>query len=216
LVKRYNAYREDTIERPAFEQYIKKHHESWVKFAERYGDVEPVLVTGFDVTKDWAMMAYSNEDTSIDFNLSISIPMLTSAFGSFRVLEGTTGPPHFTYGPQLCVPSSSAQVNDTPSEPTRTGANPEDFNQCVFVRYYTIRKRMGLLKVLKARARPHDLGPGHNDDATFLELTTQQYRMLNHEGDPTSGSEERDRIVEDADSDTNSVVHNIPDAWFPS
>ena len=137
--------------------------------------------------------------------------MLASASGSFRVLEGTTGPPHFTYGPRRCVPPSSAQTDDTSSEPTRTGAVSNDYNQCVFVRYYTMRKRMGFSPKIRAAAGPHDLGTGQNRDDTFPGLMARQDQTPDHEDDPTSGGEERDLIAEDTYSDQDSVVHNPPD-----
>ena len=58
MVTRYKTYREDTLKKSAFERYTKKHYDSWVTFArdKEYGDdVEPVLVSGFDTTKDFAM-----------------------------------------------------------------------------------------------------------------------------------------------------------------
>ena len=216
MVRRYEAYREDTIETSAFKQYTKKHYESWVTFAERYGDVKPVLVSGFDVTKDWAITAYSNNDTSIESDLSISVPMLGSTSESFCVTKSTTGSPYFTCGPRRCVPPSSVQSHYMSSTKS-TGADSDDYNQCVFIRYYTMRKRMGLFpKVIKGSAGPHDLRPGNNDDATFPELTAQQDQTSDHEDDVTSGGEERDLIAEDVDSDPDIVVYSGPDVGYSS
>ena len=217
---RYQAYREDTLKKSAFERYIKKHYDSWVTFArdQDYGDdVKPVLVSGFDRTKDFAMAAYSNDDASLESDLSISVPMLASASASFYVTESTSGLTHTNHGPQQCVPPSSVRILDTSSEPTSTEAVSDDYNQCVFVRYYTIRKRMGLFPtVIRAAAGPHDLGPGDNHDNTFPELTAQQDQTPDHEDAHPSGDEERDLPAEDAHSDLDIVVHSAPDVWYPS
>ena len=69
----------------AFEEYTKLHYESWVAFArqKKYGnDVRPILVSGFDMTKDFAMAAYSNVSTSLKSDLTIGVPMFGSASGA--------------------------------------------------------------------------------------------------------------------------------------
>ena len=218
LVTRYQAYREDTLKKSAFERYIKEHYDSWVTFArdQDYGDdVKPVLVTGFDMTKDFAMAAYSNDDASLESDLSISVPMLASASASFYVTESTSGSTHTNHGPQQCIPPSSARILDTSSEPMSAGPVFDDYNQCVFVRYYTMRKRMGFFpKLIRAGAGPHDLGPGHNHSDIFPGLMTQQDTAPNHDDDPMSGGEAQDPITEDAYSDADIVVYNGPDVWY--
>jgi hypothetical protein len=217
---RYQAYREDTLKKSAFERYIKKHYDSWVTFArdQDYGDdVKPVLVTGFDMTKDFAMAAYSNDDASLESDLSISVPMFASVSASFCVTESTSGSTHTNHGPQQCIPPSSARILDRSSDPTSTGPVFDDYNQCVFVRYYTIRKWMGLFPtVIRAVAGPHDLGSGHNQSDTFPELMARQDPPPNHEDDPMGGDEERDLVSEDARSELDIVIHNAPDVWYSS
>ena len=66
LVTKYHTYREDIERESAFEEYTKRHYDSWVTFArnEQHGnDIKPVLVTGVDMTRDFAMLAYSNNCT---------------------------------------------------------------------------------------------------------------------------------------------------------
>ena len=69
----------------AFRRYTKRHYESWVAFASQkdYGDdVQPVLVSGVDMTRDFAMAAYSYEDASLEADLTVSAPMIVSASAS--------------------------------------------------------------------------------------------------------------------------------------
>ena len=188
LVTRYEAYREDNLDGYAFEQYTKKHYDSWVTFAcdKGYsGDVKPVLVSGFDMTKDFAMTAYSNSDASFESNLSISVPTRVPT-STFFFVEGTSVSAHTNRGPQQYTPP------DTSSEPTSAGAVSGDYNQCVFLRYYTMRKRMGLFPIL---IRPVDLGPGYDLGDIFPELIARQHPPPNHEDAPTSGDEEQGLIV---------------------
>ena len=105
LVTKYPTYREGTLLQAAFEKYTKRHYESWVAFAshKQYrDDVRPVLVSGFDMTKDFAMAAYSNEETSVvESNFTVGVPTLGSAsapvWGTWRARCS----PHTNHGPQI-------------------------------------------------------------------------------------------------------------------
>ena len=108
LVTRYQTCKEDVLERSAFERYTKKHFDSWVAFSREKvysNDVKPVLVYGFNTTKDFAMAAFSNDGTSLAVDLTISVPMLGSASASVW----RTGLAHTNHGPQQCIPPSSSE-----------------------------------------------------------------------------------------------------------
>ena len=214
LVTRYETYIEDALKRDALEQYTKKHYDSWVAFSreKQYGsDVKPVLVSGVDMTKDFAMAAYSKEGTSLGADFTISVPLLASASASVWGMWHTSGLTHTNYGPQQCTPPSVARIAHTSPEPTNTRTVSEDYNQCVFVRYYTMRKRMGIYPtVIRAAAGPHDLGSGNNRNDTFPELMARQDPTSDHEGGPEGGDKEWDTDAADAGSDEVIVVHNVP------
>jgi len=204
----------DAENQDAFEQYTKKHHDSWVQFArdKRLGrDVRPVLVSGFDLTKDFAMVAYSNTGASLETDLTLSVPMVASASASLWGTWRTRGPTHINHGPQQCIPPFFAQFSSMSSGPRSTGTTADDHIQCVFVRYYTVHKKMGLLpRVIRASAGPHDLGSGHNRGDTFPELVAQRGLLLDEDG-PMGGDEERDLVTGEAFSDQGVVVRNVPD-----
>ena len=178
LVTKYQTYREDAELESAFEAYTKRHYDSWVAFAHYTGhgnNIKPVLVTGVDMTRDFAMIAYSNDSVRLTSKFTISVPMVgstsASAWGTWR----TEGLVHTNCGPQLCfTPSSTRTVALTPSGNSDTEAVPDEYNQCVFVRYYTMRKRALVFPtVIKAAAGPHDLGPGGRDDDELPEVEMQ-------------------------------------------
>jgi len=59
----------------------KKHYDSWVAFARDRGhptDIDPVLVTGVDMTRDFAMVKYSKDDDDLTAAFKISAPGVTS------------------------------------------------------------------------------------------------------------------------------------------
>ena len=212
LVTKYPTYREDSLLAAALEEYTKRHYESWVTFArhKRYGnDVQPVLVYGFDMTKDFAMVAYSNEGASLEADLTIPVPMLASASASVWGTWHTRCSPHTNYGPQQRSPPGRA-IESPSSQPVDTRSVPDEFNQCVFIRYYTMRSRKWLFpKVIRAGAGPHDLGSGDNGGGTFPEL------MVESNAEPTTSGDGNlnrhwDPNVDGTGSETNIVVRNTP------
>lgn len=208
---KYQAYREDSLLESAFEKYTKRHYESWVAFArqKQYGnDVQPVLISGFDMTRDFAMVAYSHEGASLETDLTITVPMLASASASIWGTWRTRSSPHTNCGPQICSPPPPERAIDLPSQSVDTRHIPNEFNQCVFIRYYTmrLRKRLALFpKVIRAGAGPHDLGSGDNSGDTFPELPSRS----DADGDEDLGGE-WDLTTNDTDSEPDVVVRNAP------
>ena len=178
LVTKYRTYREDIELESAFEEYTKRHYDSWVTFARnaRHGnDIKPVLVTGVEMTRDFAMIAYANNSAQLSSEFSTSVPLLASASASAWGTWHTQGLVHTNCGPQLCSPPPSPDALELyPSGSIRIDATPNEYNQCVFIRYYSMRRRALMFpKIIKAGAGPHDLGSGDNCDETSPELTVE-------------------------------------------
>ena len=174
LVTKYHTYREDIELESAFEEYTKRHYDSWVKFARnaRHGnDVKPVLVTGVDMTRDFAMIAYSNNNAQLSSKFTASLPPMGSASASVWGTWNTKGSVHTNCGPQFRSPPSPDTPDQPPPDANQVDATPNGYNQCVFIRYYTMRRRALMFpKIIKAGAGPHDCGSADNHDETFPEL----------------------------------------------
>ena len=201
LVTKYLTYRADIQRERTFEEYTKEHYDSWVAFAREAGhgsDIKPVLVTGVDMTRDFAMLSYSNDDDiDLTSEFTTSDPGVTSAFawGTWR----TTGLVYTNCGPQLCCPPSpTPTTSSTSADNDHPGTISNEYNQCVFVRYYTMRKRLGVPRVIKAGAGPHDLGPGSRDD----EGSPLEAQWDSDSGSPVAPS----LFDDDGDDDTGSVT----------
>ena len=216
LVTKYPTYREDVQREQIFEEYTKRHYDSWVKFARGAGygnEIKPVLVTGVDMTRDFAMMSYSNNGVSLSSEFTTSVPGVASAsvfaWGTWR----TEGLVHTTCGPQLCYPPSSTQtVEFAPPSDSHAETVSDGYNQCVFVRYYTVRKRPLLVpKVIKAAAGPHDLGPGgHDGEESLLEAESSSDLGSDVVSDPPeddSGNGDRSSVTT-IDPEYDAVIHN--------
>jgi len=179
---------EDAEFETAFEKYTKRHYESWVTFArdKQYGDIRPFLVSGFDTTKDFAMLAFSNKAVSLEAGSQIEVPLFTSGSASIKVERHTMCSPHFKCGPQPWGLPPSKRVIGFPSlRSVNPRETPKGFNQCVFIRYYTARPRKWMpLEIIRAGAGPHDLGSGDNKGDTFPELVVQSDVEPTTSGDP--------------------------------
>ena len=209
----------DALVKLGFEEYTKRYYESWVAFArdKKYGkNVNPILVSGFDMAKDFEMVAYLDDSSSAKGALYIDVPAVVSASASLWDTRRIRCSPHTNKGPQRGAPLPSFRTIGFPSsQSVKAGSIPREFNQCVFVRYYTMRSRKRLPmfpKKMKAAAGPHDLGPGDNSGDTFPELTTQLDVECTASGDEDFegqwGSDTNDN------SEPDVVVRNTPYVRF--
>jgi hypothetical protein len=158
LITKDSTYREDIERELTFKNHIKKHYDSWVDFARDQGhgeDIRPVLVTGVDLTREFATAAYSDNRARMECKISAAVPAVGSAsasvWGSWRA-EGLV---HTNCGPHL-VPIAQGDRRSSEGSAGET-AIPDECNQCVFIRYYTIRRWLFIPTVIKAGAGPHQL-----------------------------------------------------------
>ena len=211
LLTKHPIYREDIQLEGTFEEYTKGHYDSWVAFARERGhpnDIKPVLVTGVDMARDFAMMAYSNDGDDLMAEFTMSAPGVASPWGTWR----KPGVVYTNCGPQLSRPPSNTSHTETISE---------EYNQCVFVRYYTVRKRLGIPRVIKAAAGPHDLGPGSRDNEKLpLEVQPSSDSGSDTAPNPFDDGEDGDGSPDSSvDSETDTVIHNtiaVRSSPFPS
>jgi len=201
LLTKHPTYREDIQLEGMFKEYTKEHFDSWAEFARDRGhpdDIKPVLVTGVDMTRDFAMVTYSKAGEDMTATFTISAPGVTSPWGTWH----TPGVVHTNCGPQ---------PRRHPFDTNDMEIDSDASNQCVFVRYYTIRKRLGIPRVIKAAAGPHDLGPGSPNSNGGSPLEAQS--------NPDSGSdtvsssfgdgEDDNDSATSVESETDTVIHNI-------
>ncbi|KAF9651704.1 hypothetical protein BDM02DRAFT_3110142 [Thelephora ganbajun] len=216
LVTKHRTYREDLELESTLKKYTKRHYNSWVQFARDAGhgdDIKPVLVTGVDLTSDFAMMAYSSDSVGLKSEFRASDPPVDSASASVWGTWHVEGLVHTNCGPQLCCPPSSTRATN----PTISGkkATPDEYNQCVFIRYFMMRKRALVFPtVIRAAAGPHDLGPGGRDDEELVRMETRSDSDSGTGSDIMSwdghGDDDRNFI---SGEDAHIVVHETTSAW---
>jgi len=219
LMTQYPTYRKDSLLEDRFETYVKHHYKSWVEFArlKGYGQLHPVLVSGFDMTSDFAMVAYSDKDTSTS-NAVTFVPMFPSDPNSFPGTWRARFLPHINHGPRQHSPPPSGQTTHfLPLQLGGMGRVASEYNQCAFIRYYTMcsRKWWELFSqgtLMRAGAGPHDLGPGDNRGDAFPELAAQS------DIEPTLSSDDdlggQSDTTDDTGSEPDVVIRNTPYVRF--
>ena len=77
-------------------------------------------------------------------------------------------------------------------------AIPEEHNQCIFIRYYTMRKKIFIPRLLKAGAGPHQLPDGDTGNDGTEEVDV-------------GSSDSDDELVEVGCAESSlNVTHNVP------
>ena len=136
LLTKYPTYREDVQRAGTLEKYAKEHYDSWVTFAHEtgHGDINPILVTGVDRTRDFAMLCYSkgDDDDDLSCEFTTSVPGSTG-WGTWN----KSGLVYTNHGPQLRYPPSSSSSGDG-----NAVSISDEYNQCVFIRYYMSRTQI--------------------------------------------------------------------------
>ena len=201
LITKHPTYREHIERDRRFVDYIKQYYESWVDFAREHGypdDVKPILVTGVDLTRDFATVAYSDNRTRMECEFSAALPTVASASVAVWGSWNTPGLVHKNCGPDLT--QQSPESSESPAPESKI---PDEYTQCVFIRYYTIRKRFFIPTVLKAGAGPHQLPRGgHGDD----DLVEEGLQVLS-----VDDSTEVDYPETGPPGDVfDEVIHNVP------
>lgn len=213
LVTKYQIYGEDAQELGNLRKYTKENYASWVEFARNAGhdDVNPILVTGVDRTKDFAMMCFSDYDNGLEceFRTSASGVAPASAWGTWK----TSRPIYDNHGPQLRCPPSAQTTCSMSSGNSHVETVSDEYNQSVFIRYFSMRARkLGVPKVIKARAGPHDLsrdGEDYDGEGSPLQADYDSSSSSDFSSDLSDGGWGNHAGSDTSvDSESDVVTHN--------
>ena len=161
----------DTKSERAFETYIKDHYESWIDFArhKRYGnDIHPVLVSGFDMTRDFSTVAYSREEDALVSPSDTPTRMFPSTPPKFRGEWRASFPPDTNDGPKHPSPPSHGTGG--------AGRYSHRLSQCVFIRYYTMRSRAWFLR--RSRSIRNSAGSSRTGFGSYIVQNPSYVRSL--------------------------------------
>ncbi|RDX51663.1 hypothetical protein OH76DRAFT_262270 [Lentinus brumalis] len=153
-------------------RYMRQHFERWLEFANSrfelgLKDEELIFVCGTIKTSRWGVAAFHGDYreksgsitgnmsslASVDFSLRVADAQLQSAY--YRA-----GPPRYRLGPAMPMAISEGEVAGA-----GTAGDQDKADQCIFVHYYKMKRRMFVLQFpIRAAASPRDLSEDHEDD----------------------------------------------------
>jgi hypothetical protein len=211
------AYRQDSVDKKRFSDYMIQHHRSWLDFAEALGrDVslsDLIFVNGCDKTSEWACAAWSEKTQSVSLSFVAGTPGIAEGSAglwgrwiSSQSLDKNVGPRPLA--PTIGAAGTSPQLTFSESipidEPSSLQANSSysvhspSSNQCVFVRGFQMGERKNWFKRKKTRIdvgngfvtirKPFDLKKSGKGS---VHLSPQQYSASSQGGGspPSSGSQ---------------------------
>lgn len=170
LLIKYRAEREDSNRPLALADCMLKNYKNWLAFARGrlFQDIELrdlVLVTGCDITRDWATATFTERSVDGSISFQAGAPSTGNAevsfWGSWRT---STSIPH-RCGPQS-INNSFQNSGDSliPTDDTSQRQTTPKSDQCIFIRAYRVHERpMFLPNVIRAAAGPSDLPKYHPD-----------------------------------------------------
>lgn len=132
----------------AFEEYVHENHRSWYDFATSLGHaLEPedlILVFGWMKTSEWALAACTNYGRMHEISFDSQIGSMASAQFGVTLSHDVD-----MSVDQRCGPLSKSRGTSSAAE-----CLPHD--QCLFLRYYKLKRRLFRGVKVVAAAKPHD------------------------------------------------------------
>jgi hypothetical protein len=174
----------DTLQDGTLKTYIKKHYDSWLEYArdpsQGFGEINPILVSGIDSARDWAMFTYSTSHNHVSTELTIDVPAVASTWASFSATSLSCSGMKTNWGPEIAeleAPSgttSSIEESDIraansaypSSEVSRYTMHHHHGNRITFIRGWRMKKRSYWIPtVIRAEAEPRDLERKDDSDS---------------------------------------------------
>ena len=171
LILPSEARREDTLYEKLFKQHMLKYYRQWYTFAltECQRDIklcDLILVTGCDLTRQWATATYFRSNREISGALGVQVTPVAEAKFSLSAGWRTTQAMNTRRGPPQALHQQPRQDND--ETVTQNDSEILANNQCIFLRGFYVKDRLWGPQVMKAGAGYHDPGK-HNPDEEEAE-----------------------------------------------
>ncbi|KAI1791420.1 WD40 repeat-like protein [Ganoderma leucocontextum] len=162
------AYSTEIKSKRHITNYMREHFTRWVQFSEKYGldlkEHEILFVCGMTKTARWAVAAFQGNYKKKQGTISADLGSAGGLNMSVSISNQSLPQTHRKVGPSRPAPTNvpllAAPDGDSSAA---TGSEPND--QCIFIHYYQMKRRIGWFRTFKAAAGPHELPPPGPDDA---------------------------------------------------
>ena len=164
---RHGAIEEGILESPPLMEYLAKNLDSWVHFITRVlGVAIPkapglMFISGLHKTLDWAVAAYATAGKFAEFHVNADVFAASGAFSVSSASKKEVAPIQ-NWGPRRRrAPPPGYHSSSTPSYVPHP---EEQYDQCVFLNYYGLKKRLRIPKLIRAGAGYDELPKPDSDD----------------------------------------------------
>ncbi|KAM5540307.1 hypothetical protein V8D89_006126 [Ganoderma adspersum] len=205
--------------------YMRDNFDSWLEFANASNswglDLRPediIFVCETVKATKWAVAAFQG---SVFRNKEGYVSGQLGSFGSagisVHISDQLLPNGHYRSGPPFLTPMASEHLpsnsrdniiagvsgNEAPASVSSHGTPPGAPDQCLFIHYYKMKRRLGLLwkEPMQASAGPHQLPPG--PDNADKDPTTTGY------GSPMHNSEPEFHMLDDAYDPVTHLLNYI-------
>ena len=117
-----------------------------------YGEVNPILISGIDSVRDFAMFVYATGENQVSMTLTADIPPITSTWANVWAGWSTNGTVHYNWGPT----EDDLQRTTVTETSEAVALTSRSLNTHVsFIRGWRMKRRVKLFPtVIKAGAEP--------------------------------------------------------------
>ena len=159
LILPYEASREDTLYDDLFKTHMLRYYRQWYTFAvtkchRNIKLYDLILVTGCDMTCQWATATYFGHDKGMSATLGAQGAPVAEAKFSLSAGWRTTQAVNTRRGPPQALYQHTRPNYEGPQNDSETQVN----NQCIFLRGFCIKNRFWEPQVMKVLADYHDPG----------------------------------------------------------
>ena len=160
-------------------EYMKHNLDYWQELANREGSQlglkaeDLVFIFGVVTTTEWTVIALQGQTSQqVDFSLNGEANAIAAASVNVSVSNSLQPQVHHRRGHGY-----TGNPVVVPGRPQIEVANPAPgSNQCLFVHYCKMKRRLLFIKTIEASAGPHQLPPGEDDrnpEFDFTEATVE-------------------------------------------
>ena len=150
--------------------YLSTHFDSWYEYAINVPglEIKPEelrFVSGTVKTTKWACSAWSGSYKNKQGSVKVDVPNMASLNITVQIEDNQLPSRFWNAGPIVdpLQSTAAAQITGGQEEHTATTPPSADRNQCIFINYFTAKKRLFFKSYIEAAAGPHQLPPGGPD-----------------------------------------------------
>ncbi|KAI1791429.1 hypothetical protein LXA43DRAFT_865431, partial [Ganoderma leucocontextum] len=155
------AYLTEIMSKHHVINYMREHFPRWMEFSDKYGlglkDHDLFFVCGMTKTARWAVAAFQGDFRRKEGTFFADLGSGGGLNMSVSISNQSLPQTHRKVGPRRPAAANVPLVGTANSESATTDEEPND--QCIFIHYYQMKRRMGLFRTFRAAAGPDELPP---------------------------------------------------------